>query len=86
MSHETPYGYDMKITVLFIGVLTDYVGAGQAVFELPDGSPAPDLIAAIGQRFKDNMSPNVWSDEKADFTGTVDLSFHGPSVTIGVRW
>lgn len=61
----------MKINVSFIGVLSGYVGAEQAIFELPDGSSASDLMTAIGEKFRDNMSSSIWSGETNCFTGPV---------------
>ena len=61
----------MKIKVLFHGVLSDYMGAGEAEFALREGSHLSDLFYLIGRRYGGKMSEQLWDKERNAFVSSV---------------
>jgi hypothetical protein len=61
----------MKISTQFHGILTDWVGAASASFDLPEDATYADLMDEIGRRFGRNMPEQLWDREKNSFNKTV---------------
>jgi len=57
----------MHVTVSFVGVLANFVGAEKATIELPEGARYEDLLAEIGRLFARNMPEQLWNSEQETF-------------------
>jgi len=61
----------MKIKVLFHGVLSEYVGSGEAEFALREGSCLGDPLSHVGRRYGGKMPEQLWDREKNAFLNPV---------------
>jgi len=61
----------MKITVIFHGVLADFIGEKRTDFDLPEDTRYADLLAAIGRRFGRKMPDKLWDKGKNIFKAAV---------------
>jgi len=57
----------MKITVIFQGLLANYIGEKTLRLNLPEGAVFDDLLAQIGQRFSGDMPDELWDKEQKVF-------------------
>ena len=57
----------MKITVIFHGVLANFIGEKRFDFDLPGASLYSDLLSEIGRSFSWNMSDKLWDKERNVF-------------------
>lgn len=56
----------MRITALFHGILSDWLGVYQAEFNLPDSGNLGDLLSKIREAYGPNMPQQLWNkDQKA---------------------
>lgn len=61
----------MKITVVFNGILADFIGTERAELDLPAGAIYADLLSEIGQSFSRNMPDKLWNREQNTFKASV---------------
>jgi len=61
----------MKVTAVFHGILSDWVGTEKLDFELAEGSRLADLIGEIGRAFRRNMPDQLWDDARNAFVKPV---------------
>jgi len=61
----------MKVTAKFHGILADWVGTPSAGFDLHDKANFVDLMKEIDRRYKSNMPPQLWDQEKNIFNQKV---------------
>ena len=61
----------MKITVIFNGILADFIGTKRAELDLPAGAIYADLLTEIGQTFSRNMPDNLWNKEQNTFKSSI---------------
>jgi molybdopterin converting factor small subunit len=54
----------MKVTAIFHGILSDWVGIPQAVVELPPGGTLADLARQIKMRHGTKMPDQLWNEER----------------------
>jgi molybdopterin converting factor small subunit len=66
----------MRVTALFHGILSDWVGVQRADFEVPEGALFADLLPEIGKRFQCNMPSQLWDEAKGTFAKPV-MAFSG---------
>jgi len=61
----------LKIKVFFDGILSEYVGSGEAEFALREGSCLGDLLSLVGRRYGGRMPEQLWAREKKAFLNSV---------------
>ena len=61
----------MRIKVLFHGILSDYMGSGEAEFALREGSHLGELLYLVGRRYGGKMPEQLWDREKNAFVKSV---------------
>ena len=61
----------MRITARFHGILAGWVGTPSAGFDLHDEATFVDLMKEIDRRYKFNMPPQLWDQEKNTFNQKV---------------
>jgi len=61
----------MNVSVHFLGILSEFVGAKRAAFDLPEGARYADLLTAIGRRFGPNMPRQLWNQEENTFNAPI---------------
>jgi molybdopterin converting factor small subunit len=57
----------MRVKAVFHGILSDWVGAPQAEFILPDGASFDDLLSEIRKVYGPNMPPQLGNRGQATF-------------------
>ena len=67
----------MKVTVLFHGILADWVGVKRADFELQKEALFEDLLREIGRNFGYNMPEQLWDDQQGTFSSKVIATSDG---------
>lgn len=61
----------MKITVIFHGILADFISTKRADVDLPAGAIYADLLTEIGQGFSRNMPDRLWNKEQNAFKAAI---------------
>jgi hypothetical protein len=61
----------MQVTVSFVGVLANFVGAERMTVDLPQGSRCEELLAEVGRRFAANMPEQLWDPGTRSFTSPI---------------
>jgi len=61
----------MKVQVAFKGILKDWLGSGQAEFELPEPARFQDLMSEIKRRFGKKMPKALWDQKQNRFSESV---------------
>ena len=61
----------MIIYTEFYGILADFVGAKNTAFTLPEGARYRDLLSAIGERYHENMTKQLWDAQQNAFAAPV---------------
>jgi hypothetical protein len=61
----------MKVTAVFKGVLTGWVGSAEAEFELAEGAVYQDLLHQIEKKFGKKMRPKLWDKKNHRFDASV---------------
>ncbi|MBU2546990.1 MAG: MoaD/ThiS family protein [Proteobacteria bacterium] len=61
----------MKVKVMFLGPLAEFIGRPTVEFDLPDKATYGDLLDDIGSRFGDKLHPRIWDHEKRFFKAQV---------------
>ncbi len=74
----------MKVTAVFHGILSDWVGAQRADFHLPNGALLADLMPEIGKRFRRNMPAQLWDEATGSFAKQV-MAFKGEEQIKGIE-
>jgi molybdopterin converting factor small subunit len=57
----------MQVTLNFLGLLREYVGAGEASFALRPGAVYGDLLREIDARFGNRMPDSIWDKSGCRF-------------------
>lgn len=61
----------MHVTVSFVGVLANFIGAKTATVELREGARYQDLLSEIGRIFAPNMPEQLWNREQKTFNAPI---------------
>lgn len=61
----------MKVTVMFLGPLAQFVGRETVPFDLPDGATYGDLLDDIGNRFGERLHERIWDNEAHAFRAQI---------------
>jgi len=67
----------VKVTVRFFGLFKRYIGEGERVFDLPEGSSAGDLLRLIGEEYGQRLPADLWDTDPGRFYRTVRVSRKG---------
>jgi len=62
---------NMRIKVLFHGILADWMGAEEGEFALREGSHLGDLLDLIRRRYGGKMPEQLWDKERNAFANSV---------------
>jgi len=57
----------MRITVNFLGMLSNYTGIESVVIDLEDDARYEDLLAVIAARFGEKLPEQCWDSDKGEF-------------------
>ncbi|MGD2125121.1 MAG: hypothetical protein PVG99_03520 [Desulfobacteraceae bacterium] len=57
----------MKVTAVFHGVLSEWVGTDRADFELSEGALFSGLLSAICKSYRHKMPDPLWDDQQNTF-------------------
>ncbi len=57
----------MKVTAVFHGILSDWVGVPRAEVELSHGGTLAELLNEIKIRYGANMPEQLWNEERKTF-------------------
>ncbi|MBW1788053.1 MAG: hypothetical protein JRK53_15745 [Deltaproteobacteria bacterium] len=68
----------MKITAVFQGIMSDWIGMEQADFDLREGAVLADLLAEIFNAFREKSPEQLWNHEHGAFARPV-RAFTGES-------
>ncbi len=63
----------MKVTVHFLGILSDYFQTCRAELELAPSATRQDLLVALGRLFGPKLSPKLWDHQGNRFIPGVHL-------------
>lgn len=61
----------LKVTVIFLGILKTYTGEDTVIFEFPEQASYGDLMQHIGQRFHGKLPDEIWDQETESFKDLV---------------
>lgn len=64
----------MKITVHFLGILSDYFKTPKCQLELPSGATQKDLLRALGDRFGRQLPKRLWNHAQDRFVVGVHIA------------
>lgn len=68
---------DMKLTIEFFSILSDWVGVSEAQIELPTGATYGDVLEVIGREYRPNMPAQLWDHHAGGFTSRVMATRNG---------
>ena len=57
----------MRITVNFLGMLSNYTGVESVEIDLDDDARYKDLLAVVAARFGDTLPEQCWNADKGEF-------------------
>lgn len=63
----------MKVTVHFLGILSDYFQTPRAEVELASSATRQDLLAELGRIFGPNLPPKLWDHQGNRFIPGVHI-------------
>ena len=64
----------MKISVHFLGILSDYFKTPKCQLELPSGATQKDLLRALGDRFGRQLPGRLWNHAQDRFVVGVHIA------------
>jgi molybdopterin converting factor small subunit len=64
----------MKITVRFLGILSDYFRTPKVELQLPSEATQRDLLKALGNRFGKQLSKKLWNNAENRFLVGVHMA------------
>jgi len=64
----------MEVTVNFLGILADYFKTPKTTLELSQGARLKDLLAALGQRFGEQLPEKLWNHRENRFVVGVHMA------------
>jgi len=62
----------MKVTAIFHGVISDWVGVERADFDLGESAIFADLLLEISESFRHRMPEQLWNEEQNAFVKSVE--------------